>query len=155
MKVNDLIFAVMHLFNCEGGHLFHLSENKTNYYRGKYYTHRALIEGYEEARILDGDQYTLLELIKDEKWQATVVYDYGDNWNFRVKVESIEEVEIIPRNIPKIVNGVGYGIIEDCGGPAGLDDMAKDEDIDLRSFEITCRIAPGIKHLRSLYERSD
>ena len=66
-----------------------------------------------------GEEYNDLpisyfSLKKQDKFY--VVYDYGDDWNFKVKVS--KELEGI--NKIEVIEGQGYGIVDDCGGVHGL-----------------------------------
>lgn len=70
---------------------------------------------FYEENILD-KKLNFLDLSVGSKFK--VVYDYGDNWQFNIRISKIEngynEKEFI------IVKGTGYGIVEDCGGIYGL-----------------------------------
>ena len=53
-------------------------------------------------------------------------YDFGDNWRFNVVLEKIFEDESISgRNLPRVIEGERFGIIENCGGTMGLEDIKK------------------------------
>ncbi len=67
-------------------------------------------------------------------------YDFGDNWCFNIVLEKIFEDESIRgRDLPKVIEGEGFGIIEDCGGTGGLEDIQeafktkKGEDYEMYS----------------------
>ena len=48
-------------------------------------------------------------------------YDYGDGWEVMLRLEEIiEDRELPGKELPRVLEGEGYGIIEDCGGPQGL-----------------------------------
>ena len=53
-------------------------------------------------------------------------YDFGDNWCFTIVLEKIFEDESISgKELPRVIEGEGFGIIEDCGGVMGLEDIRK------------------------------
>jgi hypothetical protein len=53
-------------------------------------------------------------------------YDYGDDWLIDIKLEKIYKQSITEVSIfPEVIDGEGYGIIEDCGGVYGLSDLVK------------------------------
>ena len=53
-------------------------------------------------------------------------YDFGDDWEFRIKYEAVVVTdEISAKNPVKILEGKGLGIIEDCGGIGGLGNLLK------------------------------
>ena len=87
--------------------------------------------------------------------KLTLEYDYGDGWEIEVTLETIlEDKELPGRELPRVLAGEGYGIIEDCGGTGGLECLAeafrqksgKDyenyrkwlgrDDLDLDSFDL-------------------
>ena len=52
-------------------------------------------------------------------------YDYGDGWEVEITLESVlEDKELPGRELPRVLAGEGYGIIEDCGGTGGLEQLA-------------------------------
>lgn len=57
--------------------------------------------------------------------QINFTYDFGDNWEVVSKLEKIYSDDTTPASdLPRVLEGVGYGIIEDCGGVPGLIDLA-------------------------------
>ena len=52
-------------------------------------------------------------------------YDFGDNWEVVVKLEKMSNNDTTPASdFPRVLEGAGFGIIEDCGGIPGLADLA-------------------------------
>jgi len=52
-------------------------------------------------------------------------YDFGDGWIIDLKVEGIHETETAAKLVrPTVLEGKGYGIIEDAGGIGGLLEVA-------------------------------
>ena len=47
-------------------------------------------------------------------------YDYGDNWTIRVSLEQVCDEALPEDGLPRVTDGAGHGIIEDCGGIPGL-----------------------------------
>ena len=61
-----------------------------------------------------------------EKTKCKFRYDFGDDWEFRIKYEAVVVTdEISAKNPVKILEGKGLGIIEDCGGIGGLGNLLK------------------------------
>lgn len=104
-----------------------------------------------------------------------LAYDYGDNWHVNLTLESVEEKEISLKDVPRVLEGEGYGIIEDVGGTGGLTelyDLTKNkvslkqeyedmlawldsDGIDLDEFDIediNFRIKKLMRVYRDLYE---
>lgn len=51
-------------------------------------------------------------------------YDYGDGWEVVLRLEEVfEDSELPGKELPRVLEGQGFGIIEDCGGPAGLEHL--------------------------------
>ncbi len=58
--------------------------------------------------------------------QLIFEYDLGDGWEIRLTLEDIRRDPQLPgKELPRVLEGEGYGIIEDCGGPGGLMDLAE------------------------------
>jgi hypothetical protein len=58
--------------------------------------------------------------------KLSLQYDYGDGWEVKLVLEQIiEDKELPGKELPRVLAGEGYGIIEDCGGTGGLEDIAK------------------------------
>lgn len=56
----------------------------------------------------------------------TFSYDYGDGWEIKLVLEQIIEDKALPgKELPRVLAGEGLGIVEDCGGTGGLEDIAK------------------------------
>lgn len=63
----------------------------------------------------------MTEILTPVTPKTTFWYDFGDSWLIDVKLEKIfEDKELSGRELPRVIKGKGYGIIEDCGGIGGL-----------------------------------
>ena len=52
-------------------------------------------------------------------------YDFGDNWEVITKLEKVySDDTTLASDFPRVLEGAGFGIIEDCGGVPGLADLA-------------------------------
>lgn len=55
-----------------------------------------------------------------------VNYDFGDDWYVTLTLEKkFEDKELDGRELPRVLEGAGFGIVEDVGGTGGLEDLAK------------------------------
>lgn len=108
----------------------------------------------ENEKFVDARKYRLKNITRDAPWKLTFKYDYGDNWLVNLALESCESVEISAGDLPRVLEGEGFGIIEDCGGVGGLAVLAKAfkrkkgqqyndyrqwlgiDDLDLTAFDI-------------------
>ncbi len=106
---------------------------------------------YDAARTSLDDAFSTIS----EDGRFTFTYDYGDNWQVSITLEKIiEDKELPGKELPRVLEGASYGIIEDCGGTYGLEELAKAfkkkkgsqyeeycewlgiDDLDLSAFDI-------------------
>ena len=106
----ELAYTIISSFNGVGSHLYNFSINGLRYGCGG---------DYSEPGDLDAAEYKIKDLMRPEH-QYTFCYDFGDSWDFTVKVEAEVEDDI---SQPNILSGAGYGIVDDCGGTGGLEDL--------------------------------
>lgn len=114
-------------------------------------------DGFSESddRALDAADTKLKNVLTEPTETMTMTYDYGDGWEFLLTLENVYEDKDLPgKELPRVLDGTGYGIIEDCGGPCGLEEIAKAfkkkkgtqykqysewlgvEELDLSSFDL-------------------
>ena len=120
MKLSNLAYALMGLYHMEGNHLFNfLSPANKTYY--------GLKEEEELADIIEinAKATPLRKVMTAVGHQIIFNYDFGDSWAIFVGIEEVTESEFHPQKYPILIGGEGYGIIEDCGGTPGLEDIAK------------------------------
>lgn len=79
-----------------------------------------------EGRTLDAAETKVKNVLAEETEAMTFSYDYGDGWEVKLVLEKIiEDKELPGRELPRVLEGEGYGILEDCGGPGGLEEIAE------------------------------
>jgi len=140
-------YIFMTMFEMEANHLFYFKvPYKENILREM---HKDNIDfDYDRKKfsiwhielLLDDDEYpcaeneTFIEAsdikVKDVLFspqdRMTFTYDYGDNWQFTVLLEEIIiDKELSGRELPRVIAGEGFGILEDCGGVDGLIEIRK------------------------------
>jgi len=80
----------------------------------------------EDEKMFEASQYKIKDAVSDPNGQMNFNYDYGDDWNVRLVLENvIVDKELPGKELPRILGGAGYGIIEDCGGTSGLEELAR------------------------------
>ena len=79
----------------------------------------------EDKRWCDASQYRLKDVMDQVASKISFTYDYGDNWRVNLTLENCEKVNIHGGELPRVLAGEGFGIIEDCGGTYALVELAK------------------------------
>ena len=153
ITVARLAYILMTLFEMQGSHLYLFEVDELNNFilnnlehYNKYmkdYDNDDLFKIGQYGCVFEDDdiiprldkRYRELKDAKDVKlkWILDKVnekmefqYDFGDNWRFNVVLEKIFEDENIKgKDLPRVIEGEGFGIIEDCGGTMGLEDIKK------------------------------
>lgn len=75
----------------------------------------------KEPEKLDASKERLHNILPAEGDIALFTYDFGDGLEIELLVEEIlRKSEILASDLPKALEGEGFGIIENCGGPDGL-----------------------------------
>lgn len=147
----ELGYSLMAMFEMQASHLFRFNyeyEAESLSELRKHYPDEKLKEVLGKDSFTDLSRALVFELPSDEdtengneiqydvsKYQLkdiatripahfTFEYDYGDGWCINLTLKSYEKIEIDARQLPRVLNGEGYGIIEDCGGINGLKDLA-------------------------------
>lgn len=79
-----------------------------------------------EGRKMSADETKLKQVLVYTEDKLMFEYDFGDGWEVMVVLERVlDDSDISGREFPRVLEGEGYGIIEDCGGPGGLEYLAK------------------------------
>lgn len=75
---------------------------------------------------LDASKAKLSQIVREEDNIMHFSYDYGDGWGITLVLEKIlYDADLPGKELPRVLEGEGYGIIEDCGGPGGLEELAE------------------------------
>ncbi len=54
-------------------------------------------------------------------------YDFGDSWETKLTIEALDtQNELSGKNLPRIIDGQGFGIVENSGGPGMLEELGKE-----------------------------
>jgi hypothetical protein len=79
----------------------------------------------DDERLIEADRITLKQITNRSGWKLTFEYDYGDGWEVDLTLEECVKREVLLTDLPLILDGAGYGIVEDAGGVGGLEELAK------------------------------
>ena len=74
----------------------------------------------------DATTHKISRITKDSGTRLNFNYDFGDNWWISLTLENVFfDKELSAKELPRVLEGAGYGIIEDCGGVSGLGELTK------------------------------
>ena len=140
-----LAYIVMILFEMQAAHLFSLDVPARDNFmlhlgdenRGRPLFMKVAEEMEDRHLVLPGEDeeeddgfenaagVNLGQVLDTPKQTLELWYDFGDDWRVLLTLEDIYEDESLSgRELPRVLEGAGYGIIEDCGGPGGLMELA-------------------------------
>ena len=153
ITVARLAYILMTLFEMQGSHLYLFEVDELNNFIRNHLEHyNKYMKEYDNDEFFKIGQYgcifenddiiprldkkyreledakdvKLKHILDEENEKMEFQYDFGDNWRFNIILEKIFEDESISgKNLPKVIDGEGFGIIEDCGGTMGLEDIRK------------------------------
>lgn len=142
MTIAQLSFATLIIFRANGSHLFNIEKPLKKSVAALYEMPSTnmdisdldmnIIERYDATKVQIHNAVSL----NDKDNFLVVNYDFGDSWRIKLKLEEIYGEDNLKNNdIPCVVSGKGYGIMEDCGGPDSLMHIA--ETHDLKSIDLT------------------
>ena len=81
---------------------------------------------FQDEDALNAANEKLPRIITQVGDKLTLQYDFGDGWEIKLVLEQIiEDKDLHGKELPRALDGAGYGIIEDCGVTGGLEDIAK------------------------------
>jgi len=137
ITVARLGYTVMTMYEMEASHLL-VIENERPFFTpsGRMSRRSELINRYDIPdedgdwnRWNLGDDATKAKLSQLElapPSRLVVWYDMGDDWRVQVTLEKIiDEPGMSGKNLPLVLEGKGFGIVEDCGGVYALADLAQ------------------------------
>jgi hypothetical protein len=150
--IAELGYALMLLFEMQASHLFCFNENRKEALLAdlrKQYTEAEIKKVWakhsmsefaknfryelpnddmyldDDERLVEANKITLNRITDRPGWKLIFEYDYGDGWEVDVTLEDCEKRDVSLVNLPQVLDGVGYGIVEDVGGTGGLTELAK------------------------------
>lgn len=120
LKINDFCKAIITSMN---GFLEHLYELK---HKDKFYLCDYMEK--ENANEFKMNSMRMDKLLLSEKDKLNLFYDFGDDWVFKIKVVKVLSGHH-DKNI-ELIDGIGKGIEEDCGGVHGLYELICNKNND-------------------------
>ncbi|MDR2939311.1 MAG: plasmid pRiA4b ORF-3 family protein [Clostridiales bacterium] len=79
-----------------------------------------------DTSVFDATTTRVRHAVNTPKDKLKLNYDFGDDWWVSLKLEKIFTDKSLPGSeLPRVLEGAGFGIIEDVGGTIGLEELAK------------------------------
>jgi len=154
ITVARLGYIVQVLFEMTASHLMAIevpqSENFRNYMRINYpiEAHKYMVYDIKDEKIMryeipdtdlepfsdphrnvtveDATQIRLRRVVYEPNDKLNFNYDFGDDWWVSLTLEKVfEDKELPGSELPRVLEGAGFGIVEDVGGTGGLEELAK------------------------------
>jgi len=81
----------------------------------------------DDVRTKDAAETKLRSAVSQQNDKLFFNYDFGDDWWVLLKLEKILTDKDLPdaKLLPLVLDGAGFGIVEDVGGTPGLTDLVK------------------------------
>ena len=126
-----LCYIIQVLFEMEASHLMALEVPQES---GNVILRFEIIDEYSEnfydshrdVRVFDATKGDLRQLGLEVGSRLNFNYDFGDDWWVMLTLEKfLKDKDLPTRELPRVLNGAGHGIVEDCGGPFGLAQLAE------------------------------
>ena len=179
-----LAYLVMDMFEMAGSHLFCLEQMTFDRKKNPLTAGRRRVmdivrrfevgerdlDDFPDEDIEDAAAFIISDCFTTKGDQMVLSYDYGDDWTVKIVFEKQTEEST---EVPRILAGQGYGIIEDCGGVYGLAsiieayhekegddyemyrDWLGEDEFDLMTFDVAEKnetLRDAIDYYASIYE---
>lgn len=118
LKIDDLCTAIITSMNGNLDHLYALK------YKNKYYLCDYMDKSASNE--IKMNSLRLNKLVLQEKDKLELIYDFGDNWFFKITVNKVLSGHH-PKNI-ELIDGIGKGIEDDSGGEFFLEDLINNKE---------------------------
>jgi hypothetical protein len=182
VTIAEFAYIVMTMFEMRASHLFCIEHNAPTFTptgrkskRTKFIDRYVIPhgDGFDEPGDLSATSTKLSQINFEENSFLNLWYDFGDDWFVRLTPEEITE-QLPEKDLPKILDGKCFGIVEDCGGIWGLEDLIEvfkqksgddyedlcewlgTKDFDIKNFdleEMNSRIKSVPKIYKKIYEK--
>jgi len=78
------------------------------------------------TEVLDATKFCLYSSVTHLNDKVSFNYDFGDDWRVSLTLEkSFTDKDLPGRELPRVLEGAGFGIVEDVGGTTGLEDLVR------------------------------
>lgn len=172
-------YIIMSIFRMEGSHLWEFevpNKEKEPYDLLSEFYKIEVFSQYSELQYdilcLNATETKLSDVMTEVGDNIVLNYDYGDDWKIKISLEKIyTDKSVHGREFPRVLSGAGFGIIENCGGVGGLEEIVKayskksgkeyenyvqwlnKKEFNLEEFDLEC-IAYSAKCANSLFKHT-
>jgi hypothetical protein len=81
---------------------------------------------HRNIKLKDATEEMLCNAVRGANETLDFFYDFGDGWQLSIVLEKVFDDKNIPgKELPRVLEGEGYGIIEDVGGIWGLTEFVE------------------------------
>ena len=81
---------------------------------------------HRHVKVEDAVKTRLRHEVSEPNEKLNFNYDFGDDWWVSLTLEKVfEDKELTGGELPRVLEGAGFGIVEDVGGVWGLADLVK------------------------------
>lgn len=120
LQKDTSFFELHHIIQIAmGWHNYHLFEFNLEGYRIGEIIEDDITAGFGSDQLLDAKEVKLADVISDTKEYVNYLYDFGDNWRHKIKVEKFLDRDDALQ-YPVCMNGQMNCPPEDCGGTASF-----------------------------------
>jgi hypothetical protein len=92
----------------------------------RYEVQNEMTVDFDDENAENATEVKISQIVSYDGDEMVLSYDYGDGWEVNIILEKIFEDKKLPgKELPRVLNGKGYGIVEDCGGVGGLEEIAE------------------------------
>ena len=125
--VEEFAYALMSMYRMTGSHLYAVSVPVSSGKHGMGAVTFGIPSVYEDLPgVIDASSVTLESVLRHVEGMTLVLeYDFGDSWEVQATLEKVIEKDADPESLPHVLKGKYYGIVEDCGGVGGLEDLVQ------------------------------
>ena len=125
--VAEFAYALMSMYRMQGSPLYAVSIPVSSGKHGMSAVTFGIPSVYEDLPgVIDASSVTLESVLRHVEGMTLVLeYDFGDSWEVQATLEKVIEKDADPESLPRVLKGKYYGIVEDCGGVGGLEDLVQ------------------------------
>jgi len=129
ITVARLAYIIMTMYEMQASHLFAFERTDIhdNIHLSKpiVFTYELPSEENDDPYTIDATSVSIRSFFGNSNTRRSFLYDFGEGWEISLVCEEIICDAGLPgKMLPRVIDGEGYGIIEDCGGTTGLEEFA-------------------------------